>query len=121
MVAYKRFVHKGMEGGSIWRHLNRQVFLGDDAFVAGAQQRAARRSDDINIPRAQRRPPAQPLEAIAKAHPDRDGMSRFSRFSSNVRNWRQRSSCLTGSSAALPKKRIPEQGENHAYIPISWC
>lgn len=72
VAAYEKFVHEGMEGEPIWRHLNRQVFLGDDAFVAGARQRAGRRPDDINIPRAQRRPPAQPLDAIAKAHPDRD-------------------------------------------------
>ncbi|WP_293385573.1 hypothetical protein [Phenylobacterium sp. SCN 70-31] len=69
-------MHEGMEGESIWKHLNRQVFLGDDAFVAGAHQRAGQRSDDINIPRAQRRPPAPPLKAIAKAHPDRDSAMR---------------------------------------------
>lgn len=61
-----------MEAEPVWIHLNRQVFLGDDAFVAGAHQRAGRRPDDINIPRAQRRPPAQPLDAIAKAHSNRD-------------------------------------------------
>lgn len=32
----REFVHEGMKGEPIWRHLNRQVFLGDDAFVAGA-------------------------------------------------------------------------------------
>ncbi len=72
VAAYERFVHEGREGESIWRHLNRQVFLGDDAFVAGVHQRAGRWQDDINISRAQRRPPTQPLDAIAKAHPDRD-------------------------------------------------
>ncbi|MCK9368093.1 MAG: transposase [Metallibacterium scheffleri] len=72
VAAYEKFVHEGMEGESIWKHLNRQVFLGNDAFVAGAHQRTGLRPDDINIPRAQRRPPAQPLDAIAKAHPDRD-------------------------------------------------
>lgn len=71
VAAYERFVLEGMEDEPIWRHLNPQVFFGDDAFVAGVHQRAARWPDDINIPRARRRPPAQPLDAIAKAHPDR--------------------------------------------------
>ena len=76
LAAYERFVHEGMSSESIWRHLNRQVFLGDEAFIAGAHRRAAQRPDDINIPRAQRRPPAPPLAAIAKAHPDRNAAMR---------------------------------------------
>lgn len=72
VAAYERFVGAGVGLASIWRHLNRQVFLGDDAFVARAQKRAALRSDDVNIPRAQRRPPASALEVIANRHPDRD-------------------------------------------------
>lgn len=72
VAAYERFVAEGVGAESIWRHLNRQVFLGGDAFVAQAQKSAALRPDDINIPRMQRRPPASPLSEIAKAHPDRD-------------------------------------------------
>lgn len=72
IVAYERFVREGARDDSIWQHLNRQVFLGDDAFVAKAQKRASLRPDDINIPRAQRRPPAPSLKAIAKAHAVRD-------------------------------------------------
>lgn len=60
-----------MESQSIWKHLNRQVFLGGDAFVADVHEQAGQRPDDINIPRAQRRPPAPPLKTIAKAHSDR--------------------------------------------------
>lgn len=71
-TAYQRFVHEGIDGESIWKHLNRQVFLGDDAFVTRSHRRATVRSDDLNIPRAQRRPPAPSLQAIAKSHPDRD-------------------------------------------------
>lgn len=76
VAAYEKFVYEGMEGERIWRHLNRQVFLGDDAFVAGAHKRAGQRPDDINIPRAQRRALAQPLDVIAKAHPDRNNAIR---------------------------------------------
>ena len=52
MAAYERFVHAGIGDDSIWQHLNRQVFPGDDAFVARAHKRAAKRPDDLNIPRA---------------------------------------------------------------------
>jgi len=72
VAAYERFIDEGVDADSIWRHLNRQAFLGDDAFVAKAHKRASLRADDLNIPRAQRRPPAPSLKAIAKAHPDRN-------------------------------------------------
>ena len=55
----------------IWKHLNRQVYLGSDAFVQRMQDRAGD-ADDINVPRAHRRPPPPSLEAIAAAYPDRD-------------------------------------------------
>jgi REP element-mobilizing transposase RayT len=74
--AYQRFVHEGIGAESIWQHLNRQVFLGDDAFVARAQKYNTNRSDDINIPRAHRRPPAPTLNAIAKVHGERDASIR---------------------------------------------
>lgn len=70
--AYERFVRDGIGADSIWQHLKRQAFLGDDAFIARAHKRASRRPDDVNIPRAQRRPPAPPLSAIAAKHIDRD-------------------------------------------------
>jgi hypothetical protein len=72
---YAAFVAEGIGGESIWRHLNRQVFLGDDAFVARMQNaHDALRSvtADVNIPRAHRRPPAPPLSEIAATHSDRD-------------------------------------------------
>ncbi len=71
VAAYERFVREGIGGDSIWAGLKRQVFLGDDAFVEHMQNRA-QRSDDVNIPRAQRRPPAASIAAIAKTNPDRD-------------------------------------------------
>lgn len=57
---------------SIWQHMNRQIYLGDDAFVARAQKRAYLTPDELNIPQCQRRPPAPPWKAIAKAHCHRD-------------------------------------------------
>ncbi len=47
------------------------MYLGNDAFVTRIQARAER-GDDINVPRAQRRPPAPSLTAIARKHRDRD-------------------------------------------------
>ncbi len=76
VAAYKRFVDEGLGVESVWQHLNRQVFLGDDAFVARAHKRATIRSDDINVPRAQRRPPAPSLEVIAAKHRSRDAAMR---------------------------------------------
>ena len=72
---YEEFVADGIGGDTIWRHLNRQVFLGDDAFVERmqhAKEAVTSATDDVNIPRAQRRPPAPPLSEIAAAHASRD-------------------------------------------------
>jgi putative transposase len=49
---YMRFVAEGVGAEPIWAHLNRQI--------------------KIEVPRAQRRPPAPPLEAIAAAHSNRN-------------------------------------------------
>jgi hypothetical protein len=73
---YIAFVRAGVGAESIWRHLNRQVFLGDDGFVARVQAQGGARPDDLNIPRTQRRPPPLPLAAIAAAHDSRDAAIR---------------------------------------------
>lgn len=75
VLAYERFVREGGGADSVWQRLNHQVFLGDDAFVARALKRS-KRSEDVNIPRAQRRPPAPTLAAIAQKHRDRDSAMR---------------------------------------------
>ncbi|MBE5316071.1 MAG: hypothetical protein H4O13_11805 [Xanthomonadales bacterium] len=51
--------------------MNRQVYLGSDAFVQRMQDKAGD-ADDINVPRAHRRPPPPSLEALAAAYSDRD-------------------------------------------------
>lgn len=68
---YMRFVAEGIGAEPIWTHLNRQVFLGDDGFVV-RMQALAELDDEVNVPRAQRRPPPLPLEAIAAQHCDRN-------------------------------------------------
>jgi putative transposase len=71
---YIKFVADGVGAEPIWQHLNRQVFLGSDDFIDRAHRlgKSRARSADVNIPRAQRRRPAQSLAAIGRAHADRD-------------------------------------------------
>jgi hypothetical protein len=47
---------------SIWRYLNRQVFLGDDYYVQQMQHKAKRLAEEFNIPKTQRHSPALSLK-----------------------------------------------------------
>lgn len=68
---YVKFVVDGIDREPIWQHLNRQVFLGDDSFVARMQAKHRLKADgDINVPKSQRRPPATTLGKIAATHRD---------------------------------------------------
>ncbi|MCB1909275.1 MAG: transposase [Rhodocyclaceae bacterium] len=68
---YARFVAEGRGLPSIWERLNRQVFLGDDAFVLRSRVALKNVSDDVNVPRAHRRPPAPPLAVFVAECTDR--------------------------------------------------
>lgn len=68
---YMAFVAEGVGAEPIWQHLRSQVFLGDEGFVARSLRRA-NLSDDVNIPKAQRRPPPPSLTAIERKYRDRD-------------------------------------------------
>jgi hypothetical protein len=67
---YRKFVAEG--GVSIWSGLRQQIYLGDETFVEKMQKKASLPADQLNIPRAQRRRPAPPLEAIAAEHAERN-------------------------------------------------
>ena len=69
---YRRFVMDGVGLPSIWDGLNRQIYLGDDRFVERMQAKLERVSEDVSIPKVQRRPPAPALAAIAEQYPGRD-------------------------------------------------
>ena len=69
---YRSFVAEGLGRESVWADLNRQVFLGDDRFVARMQALGRDRPGDVAIPGVQRRPPAPPLDEIAARHRSRD-------------------------------------------------
>lgn len=72
MRRYTQFIMEGIGRESLWNDLNRQVFLGDDGFVSRMQDKITGPAQDVNIPKAQRRPPAPSLQAISKAHERRD-------------------------------------------------
>ena len=69
---YDEFVMQGVDQESIWNNLNRQVFLGNDNFVLRMQEKIKANAQDVNIPKAQRRPPAPPLAEIAGAYNSRN-------------------------------------------------
>jgi len=69
---FQRFVAEGIDNESIWKNLNRQIYLGSDRFIERMQAKLEKESRDVNIPRAQQRPPAPPLEVLRAAHRNRD-------------------------------------------------
>lgn len=73
---YRQFVQAGIGAAPIWNHLNRQVYLGDDAFVRSVQ--AQRDSDefDTNIPHQQQRAPVPSLSELSQHHTTRNAAIR---------------------------------------------
>ena len=67
---YAAFVN-GRERGSIWSQLKRQIYLGDDRFIARIQRHRITAGDLSEVPRIQRRGPVKPLAdyAAQAAHP----------------------------------------------------
>jgi len=67
---YRKFVAE--DGASVGSGLRQQIYVGDDSFVAKMQEKVPVQTDQLNIPRYQRRKPAPPLEAIVAEHPERN-------------------------------------------------
>lgn len=76
---YTEFVRQGVDKDSIWKKLKGQIYLGDELFVSRMQEKIRGKDQDVNFPKAQRRPVALPLseyqnsqasrnEAIVTAH-----------------------------------------------------
>ena len=55
----------------LWGQLRGQIYLGDERFVERMQARVGL-AYDVNIPRAQRRPPAPSLGHIEREQKERD-------------------------------------------------
>jgi REP element-mobilizing transposase RayT len=65
-AAYGEFVAEGPGQDAVWQDLNRQIYLGDDRFVARLQRLTGGAGEDLGeIPKAQRRAPAAPLSDYA--------------------------------------------------------
>jgi hypothetical protein len=69
---YVQFVAEGIGKESIWRDLNRQIYLGDAQFVERMQAKREGLSKTAGVPKAQKRPPAPPLAALASTYPNRN-------------------------------------------------
>ncbi len=69
---YAQFVAEGIKAASPWSGLKGQIYLGDEKFVQRMQAHIQTAKDDVQVPLAQRRPPAPSLAAIAKRVRDRD-------------------------------------------------
>ena len=69
---YSQFVAEGVGRESIWTDLKGQIYLGDEGFVKQMQRKLEQPVQDVNITRAQRRPPAPTLEAIEVRYPERN-------------------------------------------------
>ena len=70
-AGYKAYVAAGVGEASIWSGLRYQVFLGSEGF-AERHADSGRPADALReVPRAQRRPLAKPLEWFVRRYPDR--------------------------------------------------
>ena len=72
MAAYRSFVAAGKNQPSLWGKLKNQIYLGTDAFVEKMRRKIEATQDLSEVPAAQRRKLAKPLEYYAKKHADRD-------------------------------------------------
>lgn len=62
ITKYMDFVQEGLGQSSVWEQLRGQIFLGSDVFIQQMQQLSSTEALIKEIPSAQRRPLAQPLQ-----------------------------------------------------------
>lgn len=70
--AYEDFVRAGVGLPSIWEALSGQIYLGSQAFIDTVQASLPNQTENREIPRVQRRPPAKPLTHYADEHSERN-------------------------------------------------
>jgi REP element-mobilizing transposase RayT len=68
---HAQFVHDGQRHPSIWNSLRNQIYLGSEDFVAHMQARLRDTETLDEIPKVQRHPVPQSLQAFAEAHSNR--------------------------------------------------
>jgi REP element-mobilizing transposase RayT len=69
---YRAFVADGKNQPSPWGQLKNQIYLGSETFVDKMQNRLAPDKDLSEVPAAQRRRVAKPLDQYARRYRDRD-------------------------------------------------
>jgi len=69
---YIKFVSDGLHQTSIWSDLKQQIYLGGDQFVERVQSLINREQDLSEIPGAQSRPRAKPLNEYLRLEQDRN-------------------------------------------------
>ena len=69
---YIDFVGGGVGLPSVWEALSGQIYLGSEDFVRETQAAFQGSLDVSEVPRQQRRPPAEPLVAYQEREPDRN-------------------------------------------------
>lgn len=106
--AYVDFVIAGIGRPSPWQALSGQIYLGSDDFIREAQAAVAAPLDRLEIPRAQRRAPAKPLERYRDEAPDRNAGIRAA-FASGDYTQQQIGRCFGVHYATV--SRIVKRGE----------
>lgn len=72
IIRYQNFVRAGIGLPPVWEKLKSQIFLGNEGFVEKLQAQIKSGSGNLaEIPKAQRRPLAEPLNYYVKAYSDR--------------------------------------------------
>jgi len=71
IVKYKEFVRAGVGQPGIWDDLTQQIYLGDEHFLKEMQKVMDGQADLSEIPRAQRRSPAESLRYYEETYQDR--------------------------------------------------
>lgn len=69
---YANFVAAGIGKPSVWRNLNQQIYLGNDAFVARALLGEKHRSPVIGVPKEQQRLPVPPIDQLESLYSSRN-------------------------------------------------
>jgi REP-associated tyrosine transposase len=69
---YDKFASRGVGRESVWRHLNRQIYLGDDSFVTNFLEAEDKQPLVDGIPKVQQRAAAPALEQFALMYPARN-------------------------------------------------
>lgn len=76
ILQYRNFVRAGVGLPAVWDNLKNQIFLGDTSFVERLQRQITAETGNLaEIPKAQRRPLAKPLNHYVEAYPNaKEGM-----------------------------------------------